>query len=116
MCVCTFLCYNVLLCVCVCVFVCIMDVCACICMYVCVTMSCPVVFTSGDSSVVSCCFIYYHILSSERITWFDLVMFSELVLAFFLTKTSSIMTCYHYNVFSGMCMYGSMMIIVYIAK
>ena len=52
----------------------------CVCMYVCahlcVTMSCPVVFTSGDSSVVSCCFIYY-----QRISWFDLVMFSELVIS-----------------------------------
>ena len=34
--------------------------CACMWTFVGATMSCPVVFTSGDSSVVSCCFIYYH--------------------------------------------------------
>ena len=67
---------------CVCVFTCVVVyiklVHAYICMYKQFTMSCPVVFTSGDSSVVSCCFIY---LSSERISWFDLVMFSELVIS-----------------------------------
>ena len=44
---------------CVCVCVCVLT-CVWLCTFVCVTMSCPVVFTSGDSSVVSCCFIYHH--------------------------------------------------------
>ena len=52
------------MCVCVCVFTCVVVyiklVHAYICMFVGATMSCPVVFTSCDSSVVSCCFIYYH--------------------------------------------------------
>ena len=31
-----------------------------VCVVVSVTMSCPFVFPCGDSSVVSCCCIYYH--------------------------------------------------------
>ena len=40
----------------VCVVVYIMYVHVCVC----VAMSYPIIFTSGDSSVASCCFIYYH--------------------------------------------------------
>ena len=50
------------LCVCECVRFCVTMsccVCACMCMFVCVAMSCSVVFTSRDSSVASCYFIYH---------------------------------------------------------
>ena len=58
------------MCVHICVLVCMyrpgneamcMDVVVCMYVYVCVCYNVlPVVLTSGDSSVVSCCFIYYH--------------------------------------------------------
>ena len=61
------------LCLCVCLYICVvcacrsrneamcMDalVCVCVCKVVYIKFV-RFVFTSGDSSVVSCCFIYYH--------------------------------------------------------
>ena len=61
-------------CASVCVVVCIMYV-HCMCRFVCVTMSCSILFAFSVSGVVSCCFTYY------RISWFDLVMFSERVIS-----------------------------------
>ena len=67
---------RVLMCVlmCVCVVVYIMYVHR-MCRFVCVTMSCSIVFAFSECGVVSCCFTYY------RISWFDLEMFSELVIS-----------------------------------
>ena len=47
-------------CVCVCLYVCgfVQDVCMCMYVHVCVCYN--VMPSSGDSSVVSCCFIYNH--------------------------------------------------------
>ena len=67
---------RVLMCVLMCVW--LFTLCMtvhCMCRFVCVTMSCSIVFAFSESGVVSCCFTYY------RISWFDLVMFSELVIS-----------------------------------
>ena len=55
---CIAVCMCMCACVCVCAYVCV--VVYIMYVHVCVTMSCSVVFAFGDSSVVSCCFIYYH--------------------------------------------------------
>ena len=70
----TFVRVLIYVCAYVCVVVYIMYV-HCMCMFVCVTMSCPILFSFSESGVVSCRFTYY------RISWFDLVMFSELVIS-----------------------------------
>ena len=52
-----------------------------------------------------CSFLLLHILSAERISWFDLVMFSELVISLLPNEDKFHDHLLQYSdVFSGMCM------------